>query len=231
MMWRVYFFLLFAPEIPGSETLKGQAAFDLLQNIVGIIISSGFGGVIILIDRVDETSLLNDRPDLVAQMILPLALAIPVLEMPNVSVKFFLPASTLDLLGEKLRTDRVQTFHLSWSDSALTSVLNRRLEAFSAGKTSSLDPFIEDNARESFYRVLFYYSAANPRNMLRLIDSIITELCNSRENADKIDSLSIDAGLSRFRSIREGEFDVEEYFRRIKERREEAPKITVNKVD
>jgi len=219
-------FLLLAPEVPGSGSLKGQPNFNLLQDILNIIVSAGFGGIVVLIDRVDETPLLNDRPDLAARLILPLALAAPVLEMPGVSIKFFLPASILGLLGNKLRTDRVQTFHISWSDGALETVLKKRLEAFSAGSTSSLDPFLEEGVKDDFYRIIFYYSAANPRNMLRLIDSIATELCNIYDTPNRIDGLAIEAGLSKFRSIREGEFDVDEYLRRLKERAEEPPKLS-----
>lgn len=220
--------ILFSPELPGAESLKQKALFELLEAFKTIIISSGFCGLVALVDRVDETLLFNDRPDLAARLLLPLVLAAPVLEMPGLAIKFFLPASVLDQLRSKLRTDRIRTFQLSWNDDSLRNALAKRLEAFSLGNAPSLDPFLEDSVRADFYRNIFYYSGSNPRNMLRLVDSVLTELCNTQETPEKINSNALDAGIRRFITIRTGELDANEYIRRLRERPEEPPLGTLN---
>lgn len=215
--------VILAPDLPGAESLKQKNMFSLLEDLRDIICSAGFSGLVVLVDRVDETSLLNDRPDLTAQLLLPIVLAAPLLEMPNVAIKLFMPAAVLDQLGSKLRTDRVKTFRITWSDLTLQDVLSRRLKAFSLGKLSSLDPFIEESIRKEFYLKILYYSGSNPRNMLRIIDSILTELCNICEMPTKITGEALDSGLRKFIAIRTGELDANEYIRRLGERPEVPP--------
>ena len=80
--------------------------------------------------------------------------------------------------------------------------------------------------RDTFYDAIFHYSAQNPRNMLRLLDAILTELADTEENPTVITEKAARRGIEKFVSVRSRESDGDAYSARL-ERRKQPPTWTL----
>jgi hypothetical protein len=220
--------ILLTPSTSNASQLAAEEKFQSLRELVSILKNLTMDGILILIDRLDETPLFARRPDLMAELIRPLLLSIPFLELEGVASKFFLPTRVFRDLRREIRVDRILTRQIAWSDLYLKEILKRRLSAFSDGKIETLKPFIIPEALALFERCIAFYSAKNPRNMFRMLDSILTELCNIHGNPENIDRQGIEAGVREFLRTRLAEGDGAEYQERLREGGEEPPLMNVS---
>ena len=83
---------------------------------------------------------------------------------------------------------------------------------------ATLDERLDAPIRETFYEAIFHYSAENPRNMLRLLDSILTELADSEENPAVITEQAARRGIDKFVAMRSNESDGDAYVARLRQR-------------
>ncbi len=208
---------LIAPEIPGAAAFAAKDAESLLAELLGIVRRT-FLGIVVLVDRVDEAPSFGSRPAIASDFIRPLATALTILEADGFAVKFFLPWEIYDLLKHDIRSDRLTTRTIEWQDSALRELLRRRLLAFSVERVSSLDDRIDPTIKDSFYQAIFHYSAENPRNMLRLLDSILTELADMEESPELITQRAARLGIDKFVAVRSNESDGDAYVARLRKR-------------
>jgi hypothetical protein len=219
--------VLLAPAMPTAAQSAAQDELQSLRTLLAILNSMDVSGIVVLVDRLDETPLLGRRPDLMADLIRPLLSSMPYLELEGVGTKFFLPRQVFLDLRREIRTDRILTRHISWSDNSLREVLSKRLMVFSDNRVSSLSEFVEPETQEVFDRSVMFYAAKNPRNMLRILDSIVTEVCNLHDKAERIDRLGLESGIREFLRIRTSEGDASEYEGRLKERHEDPPLVNI----
>lgn len=207
--------LLIAPSIPESKELRNRTDMDLLKRFRELVVSAGLPSVIILVDKIDENEVCSDKPEVAAQLVRPLVTSVSYLEIEGVATKLFLPNVTKDILGNKIRTDRVITREISWSDDGMRLLLSQRLRTFSNGTIDSLERFVESSLWPEFERKILSYAAQSPRNMIRLLDSVISILCELQEEPTSISSAALDLGIKSFLSVKLTEQDAEEYQQRL----------------
>ena len=88
---------------------------------------------------------------------------------------------------------------------------------FSGGKIESLEPFVDVSVWPKFELSLLYYSAESPRNLIRLLDHIISEVCELDIHPSIITESALQSGIDHFQSIRNQEFDSKEYTQKLNE--------------
>jgi hypothetical protein len=206
---------LIAPSIPEGNAVRDHTDIELFKRLRDLMTAAGFPSIVILIDKTDENEVCSNRPDLAAQLIKPLVTSVNFLEIEGVATKFFLPSVTKEILGTTIRTDRLTTRDISWSDDGLRHLLRRRLRAFSNGSIDSLERFVDQRVWPNFEDRILYYSAQSPRNMIRLLDSVTSVLCALEESPEVISSSALDVGIHNFLALKNTEYDAQEYQKRL----------------
>jgi hypothetical protein len=206
--------IFISPQHPGS--LPRETMLNLLIRFKDLVLCAGFSSIYILVDKVDEPDVCSGRYDLAARLIKPIVTSISFLELDKIAIKLFLPIQIEEELGVLIRTDRVVTRqHISWSDESLKIMLNGRLLAYSDDKIETLKEFVEPAIWDEFNKKLLYYSAMCPRNLIRLLDLIIAELCEIEDNPIKITKAAMNEGQKHFLAVRLAEGDYKAYQKRL----------------
>jgi hypothetical protein len=142
--------------------------------------------VYFLVDGIDEYDLTQNDPDAAAEILRPLLGNLHFLELPGLAIKCFLPLEHKESFERTARTDRLETYFLSWETNApekefegLRDMMHRRIETFNKANIRSitemcmpaLSPWIEEAVLDE--------SAGSPRNLLRLGHQIFVEHCRN----------------------------------------------------
>jgi hypothetical protein len=178
-----------------NAELKGQPLpardrtddrYESLSKFQGILKTLGFGGVFILIDRVDEPHLINGSPDLMRALIWPL-LDNKFLKNQGIGVKMMLPAELRYYVeregrdfAQRARLDKQNLVpSLAWTGEALFDVANARLQACALnGKAPNIvDLFDSSITRERLidsFRLLRV-----PRHLHKFLYHLFVAHCNA----------------------------------------------------
>lgn len=187
-LWRVLM------RFPGGE-LSGQPLpnrdrsddrYELLTKFQAVLQALGYGGVFVLVDRVDEPHLINGSAELMRALVWPL-LDNKFLKHPGIGTKLLLPAELkyfVDREGkefsQRARLDKQNMVpSLAWTGEALYDVANSRLRACAAkGATPNirdfLDPAIGDARMFDAFRTLRV-----PRHLFKFMYQLMVSHCNA----------------------------------------------------
>lgn len=167
-------------------TMPVVRALSLLCDIVR---SLHYQQLVILIDRLDELPATQSDGQASATIITPLIGNLPLIEVPGVSFKFFLPTEVVAVLRARkaLRDDRITCIDITWEGSRgqrlLKKLLQRRLEHFSDRQIRSLVTFAP-NLRDLDDRII--EAAASSPRMLLTIGDILLQHCAEEAYDDAI---------------------------------------------
>ena len=173
-----------AQPLPNRERTDDR--YELMTKFQGILQSLGYGGVFVLVDRVDEPYLINGSADLMKALIWPM-LDNKFLKHPGVGVKMMLPAE-LKYYVEREGREFVQRARLdkqnmvpslAWTGEALFDVANARLRACAAnGKKPNIGEFFDDSVTHE--RLLDgFRSLRVPRHLHKFLYRLLVAHCNS----------------------------------------------------
>ncbi len=122
-----------ASAIAHGTTKRDDSPRYHLGQLVSLAQAIGFSSVYILVDRVDETSMVANDPDRAFDFIAPLILDLPTLETAGVGFKLFLWDRLYSrFLEHGGRSDRINVWRLAWRVDELRSMLQGRLAAYTA---------------------------------------------------------------------------------------------------
>lgn len=202
---------LIAPASPGT---RGGATIQAIFNAFVLLVRRlGFPSMYVLVDRVDDMQTVGNRPDRVAKLVASLVGSVAFLESEGLGIKIFLPQEARrDLPG--LRTDRIRTYQIEWDERRLGHFLRQRVTAYSRGEElDGIEHVIDDYP--AFEREVFRASAYAPRNLLRILDLIVSKHCNREGGGLVIGHEDVEAGVRTFRELRKQEADLELYEARV----------------
>lgn len=114
------------------RALPQSSYSQLVRDFLDLCEPLGCAGVYVLVDRLDETSLLPDAEQVVS-FVAPLLTDLVLLDEARLAFKVFLPQHLSDLLYSRVdfRPKRLSVQHLVWTADDLLQLLARRLLAFS----------------------------------------------------------------------------------------------------
>lgn len=179
-----------------------QLAVDsqyLYSQLASLFNTLGFSAVYILVDKVDETFHTNNDKGATFRLISALLFDLPTLEQPGVAYKFFLG----DYLKEAFiagggRDDRILVTNLHWTTDELSTMLSRRLMAYSDNEVESFNVFLDTNVKVDLHELICRLNPESPRDLIRMCDRIITEHTRRAGYPKSIGRLSMMAGIHEF---------------------------------
>ena len=165
--------------------------YQLLAKFQGILKSLGFGGILVLMDRVDEPQLVNGSPEAMRDFVWPLldnkllkhqGLGFKLL-LP-IELSYFLPKESKEFY-ERSRLDKQNTVRsLEWSGQALYDMASERLTASlpedkrtNGGKLMLRDVIDESLKTSEIINSLDHLRV--PRHLFKFLYRLITDHCNA----------------------------------------------------
>lgn len=181
-----------------SDEFDSVLLLRRLADLVGIF---HFSGVVILVDKVDETDATNNSADRTAELIHPLLARVQLMEVRNFSWIFFLWHKIRGLFEQEVhlvRLDKIGHASVSWEGRFFEIMLDRRVRFFSEQRLGLGGLFAPDVDVSVVMRDLVRVSMRSPRELIRLMDVIIREhdvLHTGENDIALVMSASIEAGI------------------------------------
>lgn len=164
-----------------------EPRYALLRRLRRLLSAFGYASVIVVVDRVDEPTLVRGDPDRMRAVIWPL-LNNKLLQQEGVGIKLLLPIELRHLLFkesgaffQEARLDKQNLIErLAWTGPMLYDLCDARLSACrrdGADPITLLDLFAEDVTRQDLNEALG--SMQQPRDAFKLLYQCLTEHCAS----------------------------------------------------
>lgn len=176
----------------------------LVRKIVDLAKVFGFTGVVLLIDKVDETEATTNSANQTAALIYPLLARVQLFEISGFSWIFFLWNRIKGLFEADqyaVRLDKIGHATVTWEDSFFVQMLNRRLQFYSQGRIDLSGLFVAGTNMPKVFEELITVSMRSPRELVRLMDVIIREhdiRHSSKAETTLLTSDSMQAGLDKY---------------------------------
>ena len=186
---------------------KQEEGFDsilLLHKLVDLAAIFDFLGVVVLIDKVDETEATSNSANQTAKLIHPLLSHVQLMEIKGFSWIFFLWSRVKGVFESAeypVRLDKIGHATVSWDDDFFVLMLDKRVRFFSDGRHDFSGLFSEDVNVGKLRNELVRIAMRSPRELIRLMDVIIRE--HDISNAQKAEVVllhpgSIENGLNKY---------------------------------
>ena len=121
-----------------AEADEAGFAREVLTRMVDFAKIFGFTGVLVLIDKVDETDLTTDSADASSRLLLPLLANTALMEVHGIGFMCFLWDRVREIYSGKrpVRLDKIPNAEINWDDRFLVEMVDKRLAHFSGRKVS-----------------------------------------------------------------------------------------------
>jgi len=172
------------PRAGGDAT---NARYELTHKLLEVLAAFDHRGIVVLVDRVDEPTLVAGRPERMRAIVWPM-LDSKFLQQDRVGIKLLLPLELRYLVQkedaeffEEARLDKQNLVdHLAWSGATLYDLCSDRLRACHGGGGEApalTDLFADDVGREMLVEALG--QMRQPRDAFKLLYAVIREHCHS----------------------------------------------------
>jgi hypothetical protein len=192
-----------------SRALANNSHQQLVREFLNLIVALKYKAMYVLVDRLDETSMLA-TPEQVVQFIRPLLTDLKLLDEDNLAFKFFLPQHLAEYIAGKLdfRSKRLSIRHLAWTEEDLYLLLARRLQSSTRANVSSMQIFCEPSlasrtvAFSSTHKNIRYVDAALVKSANNLPRDLILrcrklfEAYEARGGSDLISEEDLDIAIA-----------------------------------
>jgi hypothetical protein len=164
----------------------------------------GFSGVLVQIDKIDETDWTTISVPAAADLIYPILSNIGLHEIPGLSWSLFVWDKVTKYLQQtyrgQIRFDKIQRGTISWESSFLENLIQRRLEHFSTQKISKLEQICEDGTNVSeIVTELIRLTGNSPRELITALDSVVSEHAQSNQAVHrKLDADAFQRGMDTY---------------------------------
>ena len=168
---------------------REEDRYELLVKLQKVLARLGFGGMIVIVDRVDEPHLVNGSPERMRDFLWPL-FDNKFLKHPGLGFKLLLPAEVRHFLNreerefyERSRLDKQNMIpSLEWTGESLYDIADDRLRSCAKpGEEPNLVELFDDGiGREELMRV--FARLRVPRHLFKYLYRLIVEHCNRFPN-------------------------------------------------
>lgn len=187
---------------------RRQEGFDdpiyVFSKAVELARAFGFSGVVLHIDKVDETDWTNSSVSAAGDLIYPLLANIQLHEIDGLTWTFFLWDKVRDYLclenKRPVRWDKIPNGKISWNEGYLRELINKRIRYFSNDKVQRLDDICDSTVNvDETCKELFELSEKSPRNLITLLDQVVSEHIQlHQESRKKLNPESFCLGLDAY---------------------------------
>ena len=174
----------------------------ILSKLAEFVYIFGFSGVVILVDKVDETPATANSAESTTKLVFPLLSHIQLLEVSGFSWVLFLWSKVRDHFnGDKynVRLDKLAHANITWTAESLRDMLEARISFFSGSKMKFADIFEEDVDVAASLRSIVSIATNSPRELIKLMDTIFREHDARGDSAPlRIDMKSLEIGQDKY---------------------------------
>jgi hypothetical protein len=175
----------------------------VLHQLVDFVQIFDFSGVVILIDKVDETEATGNSADQTAALIHPLLARVQLLEVKGFSWTYFLWSSVKAFFEGQVypvRLDKIGHATVTWPDEFFSLMLEKRVHFYSSDKIGFDGLFADSAYAKRIMPDLVRVSMRSPRDLIRLMDVIIREhdILHAEDDNILLYADTVDKGLDSY---------------------------------
>lgn len=176
----------------------------LLRRLVDLVRIFDFSGIVILVDKVDETDATTNSVDRSAELIHPILARVQLLEIQDFSWICFLWNKVRGVFeGERfhVRLDKLGHASVTWEDKFFEQMLDLRVKFYSGNELTFAQLFEHGTDVKKLFGDLVSTSMRSPREIIRLMDVIVREHDVIHADAHQvilIDDTSIQTGIDTY---------------------------------
>ena len=183
----------------------GQFARALLSRFSEFAKAFGFQGLVVLVDKVDETPLTSNSAAATATLLFPLLSTTQLLEIEDFGWLLFLWDKVKEgYTGNQpaVRLDKIAHATIQWQDAFLRSLIGKRLAHFSAGKITSFQQLCDESmSADAALSEIVLLCMRSPRELIRVLDTAVREhdeLFSSAATHSLLLKESVDRALDKY---------------------------------
>lgn len=170
--------------LPNKDSTDDR--YELLMKLQGILLQLGHGGIIVLVDRLDEPHLVNGSAELMKALLWPM-LDNKFLKHPGVGVKLMLPIELTRFIEreerdfyQRARLDKQNMIpSFEWTGEALYDVASARLRACAKPGSSPTLADLFEPALSQQRMIEAFRSLRVPRRLFKFLYTLIAAHCNA----------------------------------------------------
>lgn len=194
--------------LAGGE--QGESISDplfLLKKAVEFARMIGFSGLLIQVDKIDETDWTTNDAEMAAKLVWPIYSNVQLHEIDGLTWSFFLWDRVRELLIAEcnlpVRWDKLPNDKIKWDSKHLQRLVERRIEHFSSEKIQNLVALCDGKDLEAdIYTELLKVSGLSPRMLVTVLNAVFTDHIHANEGVVTPLSLeSVKAGLDNFARV------------------------------
>lgn len=164
----------------------------------------GFSGLLIQVDKIDETDWTTNDAESAARLVWPLYSNVQLHEIDGLAWSFFLWDRVRELLNKEsnmpVRWDKLPNDKIKWDPKNLQRLVEKRLDHFSEGRIDKLQQLFDGKIQDDgIYPELFSVSGLSPRMLVTVLNAVLTNHIHSNEgNVTPLTAESLAAGLDSY---------------------------------
>jgi hypothetical protein len=184
---------------PLPRHARSDDRYELLAKFQGILTSLGYGGMVVIVDRVDEPHAINGQADRMRQLVWPL-LDNKFLKSPGLGFKLLLPDELYRFIeredeqfNQRARLDKQNLVpNLEWTGETLYDIASQRVKAASTGSPPAtlaqlFDPAVDQRRLIDGLRTLRV-----PRHLFKFLHRLCVAHCNSHTSEQPLWTISLE---------------------------------------
>ncbi|PZV05327.1 MAG: hypothetical protein DCF23_03420 [Cyanobium sp.] len=162
-----------------AQLSNSEYARALLSKLVDVSKVFEFDGIVVLIDKVDETSKTNNSAASTARLLYPLMSTTQLLEVDDFGWLVFFWDKVKELYGpneQGVRIDKIANATIQWPERFLVELVDKRLAFFSQHAITSFTQLCSEELRQRLIlNEIIRMSMNSPRELIRILDITIRE--------------------------------------------------------
>lgn len=177
----------------------------ILKKAVEFARLMGFSGLLVQVDKVDETDWTTNDTEAAATLVWPLYSNVQLHEIDGLCWSIFLWDRVRGLLtrenGMPVRWDKLPHDSIKWDRPHLIRLVERRLEHFSEKRIRKLSELFDADAatEEEIYSSVLEISGNSPRTLVTVLNSILTNHIQANEGREVLlTNASLESGLDNY---------------------------------
>lgn len=184
---------------------ESHFARAVLERFVDFSKMFGFSGIVILVDKVDETDEISNSGISSAHLLWPILSSTQLLEVDGLGCIMLLWDRVKEEYNESdmpARLDKIANADINWPSIYLVNLIEEMIKFFSDNNTTSLSALFEDeDVGKRTMEELISASVRSPRELIRLLDTLIREhdeIHAADEPCPLLDLQSVERALDRY---------------------------------
>ncbi len=164
----------------------------------------GFSGVLVQVDKIDETDWTTTSVPAAAELIFPILCNIGLHEIDGLTWSLYVWDKVTKYLQttyrDQLRFDKIPRGTISWEPAYLENLIEKRLEHFSSGAVRRLDDICVDGTdTPRIIADLIRLTGNSPRQVITALDSVMSEHAQRNQAAPrKLDAEAFQRGMDAY---------------------------------